>query len=84
MDIEYQSKLAENDKEYKLGLIPISNMININPEEPPSIYNPPQFQERVIINTLQKYNVLKDMNICLKCGNIMGLVTHKPSKDNII
>ena len=66
MDIEIQSDLEENDREYTEGLIPFSNVVNYILDIPPTIYNPAQIQPKIIINYLKNYKVIKDMNVCSK------------------
>ena len=44
MEIEFNSKLEENDNEYNEGLIPFSNIIEQSSDSPPCLYNPTQFQ----------------------------------------
>ena len=75
---------AKNDKEYTEGLIPFSNVVNHMLDVPSSIYNPAQFQPKIIINYLKNYKVIKDMNICPKCGELMNIVDHKASTDKVI
>ena len=77
MKLEYQIELEGNDNEYKKGLIPNTNLINQINEEPPSIYNPPQFQTNIIINNLKIYKLLIDKNICPTCGDLMNIVSNK-------
>ena len=80
MDIEFQSDLEENDKEYVEGLIPFANIVHHILNVPPTIYNPPKFQTNIIINNLKNYKVLRDTNICPKCGESKNLVAHKVSR----
>lgn len=84
MKIDLDDELKENDEEYTKGLLPFTNIIEQNSDSPPNIYNPAQFQENVIIKFLQNDKVIKDRNICPKCGELMNKLMHKPSIDNLI
>ena len=76
MVIKIQSDFLENDKEYTEGLIPFSNVVNHILDVPPIIYNPAQFQPKIIINYLKNYKVIKDMNVCPKCGKLIFVMVH--------
>ena len=76
--------MEENNKKYAEGLIPFVNIVHLILDAPPTIYNPPQFQKNIIINNLKIYEILRDINICPKCGDLMNIVAHKASTDNVI
>ena len=50
MDIEEDENLIENDEEFIKGLGNDNNIINNNlSENPPNIFNPPQFQTEILL-----------------------------------
>ena len=51
MDIEEEENLRENDKEFINGLRNDNNINNDDlSENPPNVFNPPQFQTEVMLN----------------------------------
>ena len=84
MDIEYNDEFKFNDEEFKKGLEPNANAINENMEDPPKIDNPASSQINIIINYLQKTGLLRNQNICQKCGRKMNMVTQNSTIDKVI
>ena len=82
--MDYLRNLERNDKDYIEGLEALNDQIKQIADNPPKIYNPAQFQEPLIINLLIQYKILRDKNICPKCGDLMKMVEHKASIDNLI
>ena len=85
MDIEEDENLIENDKEFIQGLGK-DNIINNDDlsENPPNIFNPPQFQTEILLNFFQNKNILKKQVICQKCKQQCTIVKDNQKMDNYI
>ena len=85
MDIEEDENLIENDKEFIQGLGNDNNINNDNlSENPPNIFNPPQFQTEIFLNFFQNKNILKKQVICPKYKQQCTMVKDNQKLDNYI
>ena len=85
MDIEEDENLIENDKEFIQGLGNDNNINNDNlSENPPNIFNPPQFQTEILLNFFENKNILKKQVIYPKCKQQCTMVKDNQKLDNYI
>lgn len=79
-----KKKLERNEQEYRKGLKKYENLKNEMIDNLFNIYNSSSFKPDIIIKYLQNKRLLNSLQLCPVSNDLMNLVNHKSSGDNII